>query len=219
MGDSTLGIGIMGGTFNPVHLGHLRAAEEVAESLKLRQVIFMPAAKPPHKTSGGLASFAHRWRMLELAVNGNPLFVLSDLEHQRPGKSYSVETLTQLSRQYSGDEELYFVLGLDAFLELPTWKSYRELFNLCHFVVMARPGFALESLDAMLKTQVGDSYFFDSQIQGYVHPNQYIVYYREITLLDISSSNIRNLLASRRSVRYLMPENVEHYIRQQGLYR
>jgi nicotinate-nucleotide adenylyltransferase len=209
----------MGGTFNPVHLGHLRAAEEVAESLQLKQVIFMPAAKPPHKSSAGLVSFDHRWRMLELAVNGNPLFLLSDLEHQRPGKSYSVETLTQLSSQYGADEELYFVLGIDAFLELPTWKNYRELFNLCHFVVVARPGFAPESLDEMLKTQVGDSYVFDSNIQGFVHPNKYVVYYREITLLDISSSDIRNLLAGSHSVRYLVPEKVEHYIRQQGLYR
>ena len=209
----------MGGTFNPVHLGHLRAAEEVAESLQLQQIIFMPAAKPPHKSAADLVSFDHRWRMLELAVNGNPLFVLSDLEHQRPGKSYSVETLTQLSSQYGGDEELYFVLGLDAFLELPSWKSYRELFKLCHFVAVARPGFAPESLDVMLKTQVDGGYFFDSEVQGYVHPNQYVVYYREITLLDISSSDIRNLLASSRSVRYLLPDKVEHYIRQQGLYR
>lgn len=218
-GDSTLGIGIMGGTFNPVHLGHLRAAEEVAESLQLKQVIFMPAAIPPHKSALGLVSFDHRYRMLELAVNGNPLFVLSDLEHQRPGKSYSVETLTQLSSQYGADDDLYFVLGIDAFLELPTWKNYRELFNLCNFVVVARPGFAPESLDSMLKSQIGDSYVFDSHIQGYVHPNQYVVYYREITLLDISSSDIRNLLASSHSVRYLVPEKVEHYIRQQGLYR
>jgi nicotinate-nucleotide adenylyltransferase len=209
----------MGGTFNPVHLGHLRAAEEVAESLQLKQVIFMPAAIPPHKSALGLVSFDHRYRMLELAVNGNPLFVLSDLEHQRPGKSYSVETLTQLSSQYGADDDLYFVLGIDAFLELPTWKNYRELFNLCNFVVVARPGFAPESLDSMLKSQIGDSYVFDSHIQGYVHPNQYVVYYREITLLDISSSDIRNLLASSHSVRYLVPEKVEHYIRQQGLYR
>jgi nicotinate-nucleotide adenylyltransferase len=209
----------MGGTFNPVHLGHLRAAEEVAESLELAQVIFMPAANPPHKSAVGLVSFDHRWRMLELAVRGSPLFALSDLEYQRPGKSYSVETLTQLSRQYGGDEELYFVLGLDAFVELPTWKSYRELFSLCHFVVVARPGFSPESLAEVLKTQVSDSYFFNSEVKGYVHPNQYIVYYKEITLLDISSSNIRNLLASGRSVRYLVPEKVEHYIRQQGLYQ
>jgi nicotinate-nucleotide adenylyltransferase len=193
--------------------------EEVAESLQLKQVIFMPAAKPPHKSAVGLVSFDHRWRMLELAVNGNPLFVMSDLEYQRPGKSYSVETVSQLSSQYGGAEELYFVLGLDAFLELPTWKNYRELFNLCHFVVVGRPGFVPESLHEMLKTQVEDSYFFDSHIQGYVHPNKYIVYYREITLLDISSSTIRSLLASGHSVRYLVPEKVEHYIRQQGLYR
>jgi len=178
----------MGGTFNPVHFGHLRAAEEVAESLQLKQLIFMPAAKPPHKSAVGLVSFDHRYRMLELAVSGNPLFVLSDLEHQRPGK-------------------------------LPTWKSYRELFKLCHFVVVARPGFAPESLDVMLKSQVDDGYFFDSEVQGYVHPNQYVVYYREITLLDISSSDIRNLLASSRSVRYLLPDKVEHYIRHQGLYK
>jgi nicotinate-nucleotide adenylyltransferase len=209
----------MGGTFNPVHIGHLRAAEEVAESLQLRQVIFMPSAKPPHKSTAGLVSFDHRWRMLELALHGNPLFVLSDLEHQRPGMSYSVETLAQLSSEYGEGEGLYFVLGLDAFLELPTWKSYRELFSLCHFVVVARPGFAPESLDVMLKTQVDDRYSFDSEVQGYVHPNRYVVFYREITLLDISSSNIRNLLASRSSVRYLLPDEVEHYIRQQGLYR
>ena len=219
MGDRTLGIGIVGGTFNPVHLGHLRAAEEVAESLQLGQVIFMPAAKPPHKSAAGLASFDHRWRMLELAISGNPRFVLSDLEHQRPGKSYSVETLTQLSGEYGGDEGLYFVLGLDAFLELPTWKSYRELFNLCHFIVVARPGFTPESLGEMLKTEIDDSYYFDPEVQGYVHPNRYVVYYREITLLDISSSNIRNLLANGCSVRYLLPDKVEHYIRQQGLYR
>jgi nicotinate-nucleotide adenylyltransferase len=214
-----LGVGIVGGTFNPVHFGHLRAAEEVAESLQLRQVIFMPAAKPPHKSAVGLVAFDHRWRMLELAISGNPLFVLSDLEHQRPGKSYSVETLSQMSSQYGGNEELYFVLGIDAFLELPTWKSYRELFNLCHFVVVARPGFVPESLDVMLKTQIDEGYSFDPEVQGYVHPSKYVVYYREITLLDISSSNIRNLLASRRSVRYLLPGEVEHYIHQKGLYK
>ena len=95
-----MGLGIMGGTFNPVHFGHLRAAEEVAESLRLAKVIFMPAAQPPHKSEMGLVPFSHRYRMLEVATAGNPLFKLSDLEHQRPGKSYSVETLTQLSTIY-----------------------------------------------------------------------------------------------------------------------
>ncbi|MGD8371258.1 MAG: nicotinate-nucleotide adenylyltransferase [Syntrophobacterales bacterium] len=212
-----MGIGIMGGTFNPVHLGHLRAAEEVAESLKLARVIFMPAAKPPHKSEGKIVPFNDRYRMLELALGGNPLFELSDLEHRRPGKSYSVETLTQLSSQLG--EELYFVVGLDAFLELPTWKSYRELFSLCHFVVVARPGYSPTSLDKMLQTQVSDKYSSDSQVQGFVHPSLYTVYYRDVTLLDISSSSIRDLLAKGCSVRYLLPEKVENYIHQRGLYR
>ena len=214
-----MAVGIMGGTFNPIHFGHLRAAEEVAESLQLGQVIFIPAAKPPHKSEVGLVSFDHRWHMLELATAGNPLFVLSDLEYQRPGISYSVETLTQLAKERGGGEELYFVLGLDAFLELPTWKSYRELFSLCHFVVVARPGFSPESLDAMLSTQVSASYSFDFKVQGYLHPSLHTVYYREVTLLDISSSTIRKLLAEQGTVRYLLPKKVEEYIQQQGLYQ
>jgi nicotinate-nucleotide adenylyltransferase len=209
----------MGGTFNPIHFGHLRAAEEVAESLRLEQMIFIPAAKPPHKSEVEVVSFDHRWHMMELAIEGNPLFVLSDLEYQRPGISYSVETLTQLSKERGGSEELYFVLGLDAFLELQTWKSYRELFSLCHFIVVARPGFSPESLDAMLTTQVSDRYSLDIQVQGYRHPSLHTVYYREVTLLDISSSAIRKLLAEGGTVRYLLPEKVEEYIQQQRLYQ
>ncbi len=215
---SHLGIGIMGGTFNPVHFGHLRAAEEVAQSLSLAQVIFMPAAQPPHKSPVGLAPFRHRYRMLELAMVGNPSFTLSDLENQRPGKSYSVETLTQQSTLYGKDEELYFVLGLDAFMELPTWKSYRQLFSLCHFVVVARPGYSATSLGTMLQDQVSDEYSFDQAVEGFIHPSHCTVYYREVTLLDISSSTIRQLLAKGRSVRYLVPDEVEAYIYQQGLY-
>ena len=213
-----MGVGIMGGTFNPVHFGHLRTAEEVAESLLLAQVIFMPAAQPPHKGDVGLVAFRHRYRMLELAVEDNPRFTLSDLEHQRPGKSYSVETLTQLATLYGRGEELYFVLGLDAFMELPTWKSYLELFSLCHFVVVARPGYSSTSLDAMLKTQVSDEYVFDRKVDAFIHPSLHTVYYREVTLLGISSSSIREKLARGRSVRYLLPERVEAYVYQQGLY-
>ena len=208
----------MGGTFNPVHFGHLRAAEEVAESLRLAQVIFMPAAQPPHKSEAGLVSFDHRYRMLELAVAGNPLFAISDLEHQRPGKSYSVETLSQLSTLHCKGEELHFVLGLDAFLELPTWKSYRELFSLCHFVVVARPGYSSKSLEAMLQNQVSHDYSYDDLSGAFIHPSRHTVYYRDVTLLGISSSTIRELLANGRSVRYLLPEQVKTYIYQQGLY-
>ena len=208
----------MGGTFNPVHFGHLRAAQEVAESLLLKQVIFMPAAQPPHKSELGLVAFNHRYHMLELAVAGNHLFALSDLEYQRPGKSYSVETLSQLSTLHCKGEELYFVLGLDAFLELPTWKSYRELFSLCHFVVVARPGYSSTTLEAMLQTRVSDEYSYDDQVGGFIHPTRHTVYYRDVTVLGISSSTIRDLLAKGRSVRYLVPDEVKTYICQQGLY-
>jgi nicotinate-nucleotide adenylyltransferase len=219
MEDRTLGYGILGGTFNPVHLGHLRAAEEVAESLQLERVIFMPAAHPPHKSEGKLIAFEHRWRMLELAVPDNPRFQLSDMEHRRPGKSYSVETLAQLSAKYGGGDQLYFLLGLDAFLELPTWKRYRELLSLTHFVVVARPGYSSQSLDRMLQTKVSDRYAFDDEDQAFVHPERYTVYYREVTLLDISSSRIRKLLARGCSARYLLPEKVELYINEKGLYK
>ena len=207
----------MGGTFDPVHLGHLRAAEEVSELMRLERVIFIPAAKPPHKGEEGIVDFNHRWRMLELAVAGNPRFELSDLEYNRPGKSYSVETLSLLTDKIS--EKVYFIVGLDAFLELPTWKSYRELFSLCHFVVVARPGYSTETLHTMLRARVSEGYVFDPKERGFIHPQHYTVYYREITLLDISSSRIRKSLAKGQSVRYLLPKEVEAYIRRQGIYQ
>ena len=210
--------GILGGTFDPIHFGHLRAAEEVADAFGLSTVLFIPAAKPPHKEEQELTSFAHRWRMLELALAGNPRFVLSDLEHRRPGKSYSVETLTQLLSQYGEDSLLYFIVGLDAFLALPTWHRYRDLFSLCHFVCVARPGYSLTDLDRMLQTSVSELYRFDEQIQGFVHPEQRPVYVRQVTLMDISSSKIRDFVGRGSSVRYLLPVEVEAYIHEQGLY-
>jgi len=210
--------GILGGTFDPVHFGHLRAAEEVAEAFELSSVIFIPAAKPPHKEERELTPFNHRWRMLELALASNPRFVLSDVEHRRPGKSYSVETLTQLLSDYGFDAHLYFILGFDAFLALPTWHRYRDLFSLCHFVVVARPGYFLAELDRMLHTSVSELYRFDEQMQEFVHPGHRPVHVRQVTLMDISSSKIRELLVRGRSVTYLLPVGVEAYIREQGLY-
>jgi len=210
--------GILGGTFDPVHFGHLRAAEEVADAFDLSTVMFIPAAKPPHKEGRELTSFAHRWRMLELALVGNPRFALSDLENRRPGKSYSVETLTQLLSQLGRDALLYFIVGLDAFLALPTWHRYRDLFSLCHFVVVARPGYSLAQLDDMLHRAVSECYSFDEQVSGFVHPQHRTVYVRQVTLMDISSSKIREYVSRGRSVRYLLPVEVQAYIHEQGLY-
>jgi nicotinate-nucleotide adenylyltransferase len=210
--------GILGGTFDPVHFGHLRAAEEVAEGFDLSTVMFIPAAKPPHKQEGELTSFTHRWRMLELALAGNPRFSLSDLENRRPGKSYSVETLTQLLPQLGRDALVYFIVGLDAFLALPTWHRYRDLFSLCHFVVVARPGYSLAELDDMLHTAVSVYYRFNDHVSGFVHPEHRTVYIRQVTLMDISSSKIREHISRGRSVRYLLPVEVEAYIQTQRLY-
>jgi nicotinate-nucleotide adenylyltransferase len=210
--------GILGGTFDPVHFGHLRAAEEVADAFDLSTVMFIPAAKPPHKEERELTSFSHRWRMLELAVAGNPRFALSDVENRRPGKSYSVETLTQLLSQLGQEALLYFIVGLDAFLALPTWHRYRDLFSLCHFVVVARPGYSLAELDDMLRTAVSEGYRFDEHVPGFIHPERRTVYVRQVTLLDISSSKIREYVSRGRSVRYLLPVEVESYIHEQELY-
>jgi nicotinate-nucleotide adenylyltransferase len=210
--------GILGGTFDPVHFGHLRAAEEVADAFDLSTVMFIPAAKPPHKEERELTSFTHRWRMLELALAGNPRFALSDIENRRPGKSYSVETLTQLLSQLRQDACIYFIVGLDAFLALPTWHRYRELFALCHFVVVARPGYSLAKLDAMLHTAVSERYRYDEGVPGFAHPEHRTVYVRQVTLMDISSSKIREYVSRGRSVRYLLPAEVEAYIYEQGLY-
>ncbi|HYA01741.1 MAG TPA: nicotinate-nucleotide adenylyltransferase [Syntrophobacteria bacterium] len=210
--------GILGGTFDPVHFGHLRAAEEVADSLNLSTVIFMPAAKPPHKKEHELTPFAHRWRMLELALAGNSRFVLSDLEYRRPGESYSVETLAQLLSQYGRDALLYFIVGLDAFVTLPTWHRYRDLFSLCQLVVVARPGHSPAELDEVLHAFVSERYRFDQEMLAFVHPEHRPVYVRQVTLMDISSSRIREDVAGGRSVRYLLPVQVEDYIREQRLY-
>jgi len=210
--------GILGGTFDPVHFGHLRAAEEVADAFDLSTVMFIPAAKPPHKEERELTSFTHRWRMLELALVGNPRFALSDLENRRLGKSYSVETLTQLISQLGQDALLYFILGLDAFLALPTWHRYRDLFSLCHFVVVERPGYSRAQLDDMLHTAVSEGYSFDEQVSGFVHPEHRTVYVHQVTLMDISSSKIREYVFRGRSVRYLLPVEVQAYMHEQGLY-
>ncbi|MBW1979589.1 MAG: nicotinate-nucleotide adenylyltransferase [Deltaproteobacteria bacterium] len=210
--------GILGGTFNPVHFGHLRAAEEVAESLQLAEVVFMPAANPPHKDLHCLVSFSHRYAMLELAVAENPFFTLSDLERQLSGKSYSVETLTWLASHSPEEELLYFIVGLDAFLDLPSWRKYRQLFTLAHFVVVARPGYSHEQLESMLTAQISSDFVYDDHEGKFSHPHYLPVYYRQVTLMDISSSKIRQLLASGRSVRYLIPAAVEAYIYQHALY-
>lgn len=212
-------IGLFGGTFNPVHFGHLRPAEEIGESLGLEKVIFIPSSCPPHKERGGILPGSLRAEMVRLAIAGNPRFSLSEVELNRPGKSYSVETITHFRREIGPGAELYFILGLDAFREVNTWKEYPALFSLCHFVVMTRPGFEKKFEPAHLPIEIASDFCYDGLAVGYRNKSGFFVFPREITALEISSTMVRNLLCQGRSVRYLLPPEVEDFIRRNHLYQ
>jgi nicotinate-nucleotide adenylyltransferase len=149
-------IGIFGGTFDPIHFGHLRLAEEMTEGIGLSRVVFIPAGQPPHRGAPRTAA-AHRLEMVRRAVSGNPRFAVDAREVQSPRPSYTVDTLTTLRAELGDEQPLWLLLGADAFLELPTWHAWRRLFELAHIAVAARPGAQLMASDAMpevLKNEV-----------------------------------------------------------------
>ncbi len=211
-------IGILGGTFNPIHLAHLRIAEEVRDACALDQVLFIPAAQPPHKSVAEEVSFAHRLAMVELAVADNRHFRVSDLENRRPGKSYSVHTLEILHRESPGDE-FFFIVGMDSFRDITSWKEYRRLFELTHIVVAARPGSPGGDPLALLPVAIRADFCYDVAAKTLRHRSGTSVIFLEETRLDISSTTIRRLVAEGRSVRYLVPAAVEDYIARHGFYR
>ena len=208
-------IGILGGTFNPIHFGHLRAAEEVRERLNLERVMFIPCGIPPHRPMDELVSFPHRYQMVNLAIADNPHFYVSKIEGIRDGKSYTVDTL-KLLLQKETDAEFYFILGLDAFLGIDTWKSPQTLFELAHFVVLPRKTLSKEQIMPIL-----DNFFSDVKTEenSFFLPSGKIIHYCPITLLNISASQIRRLVRENKSIRYLVPEVVAEYIQRFGFYR
>lgn len=209
-------VGILGGTFDPVHLGHLRLAEEVGEEFGLEKVYLIPAASPPHKGGKEITAFHHREAMARMAVEGSCLLVVSDLEGRRHGRSFSIETLKEVHLLYPTDLELFFILGTDAFLEIETWKEYRHLFDYAHFVVVTRPGIPAESTAAHLAS-LGIAFRKETE-RRYGGPSGNKVFFTDTTLLDISSTRIREKVAEGKSIRYLVPENVRCYILNNGLY-
>lgn len=212
-------IGLFGGTFNPIHFGHLRSAEEIYEILALQKVIFIPVADPPHKTKGNIAPAPWRARMVKLAIADNPRFSLSLEELRRKGKSYSVETISHFRRQFGQRVQLYFILGLDAFLEINTWKDYPTLFRLCNFVIMTRPGFQKIFSPDHLPVELKNCFCYDKKQRGFIHESGFGVFPREITGMDISSTMIREKIAKGQSIRYLLPAGVEDYIYRHKLYQ
>jgi len=214
-------IGILGGTFNPIHYGHLAAAEEVLGRLKLDHVLFVPSFLPPHKQDEVIPSAAQRQEMVALAIAGNPHFTLSDIEVKREGMSYSVDTVAELLHLHPA-AELYFITGLDSFLEIQTWKEWERLLSLCSFVVLSRPGYSftgLTSIDFMHKAAEKLHSLDRKELARVVlETSRGTVYLEQIPLYDISSTDIRQRVRQGRTIKYLLPERVETYIIKNKLY-
>jgi len=210
-------LGILGGTFNPIHLGHLRIAEEVRDRLGLDQVLFMPAATPPHKPLVGDLPFAERLAMVRLAVADHPRFSVTDLENRRSGPSYSVDTLRELKLEHPADE-LFFIIGSDSFLEIGLWHRYAEIFPQCHLAVVERPGCGIQNLAAVLPPAVAGEFNHDTATNCLTHRSGTQIRYLPGIPLAISSSAIRELAASGHSLRYLAPEPVIGYITTKRIY-
>jgi nicotinate-nucleotide adenylyltransferase len=209
-------IGIFGGTFNPIHYAHLRIAEEIREAFSLTQVVFVPASSPPHKPLADDLAFADRLRMVSLAVADNPFFVVSDLESRREGKSYSIDTINTFRELHPG-AELFFIMGSDSFAELSSWRRYTEIFASCNIVTITRPGTAIRLLEE-IPAALAHEFCYDEAQQRLAHCSGHSVYSIEGTQLDISSTAIRSRIKQGKSITYLLPATVEHYITQQRLY-
>lgn len=210
-------VAILGGTFNPIHHAHLRIAEEIRDSFALDQVIFIPAASPPHKPMEGEIPFEVRCQMVRLATADNPSFVVSDMEGRRPGKSYSIDTLRELRRERPGDE-FFFVVGSDSFLDFGSWHEYEAIFSTCNIIAVERPGAVIRELAAALPVAVAPQFCYHAAEKRLAHRSGYSVYYLAGIPLDISSSAIRRLARLGRSIRYLVPEPVARYITEQRIY-
>ena len=215
MGGS-LRLGILGGTFDPVHLGHLRMAEEIGEELDLEKVYMIPASRPPHKGRQSITSFHHRLEMIRLATKNAPGIEPMDIEGHRRGLSYSIETLREFHRLFGPNLKLYFLLGSDAFLEIGTWKEYESLFDYSNFVVLERPGIGKGALEHFLR-HLG---LKKEEGKGrYVFPSGNHLICSKGTHMQISSTAIREAVAKGRSIRFLVPESVGRYKEEKGLYR
>ncbi len=211
--------GLFGGTFDPVHLGHLRAAEEIRENLSLDKVYFIPAALAPHKKNANATPHSHRLEMLKLAVADNPHFDICDYELKKATPSYTIETLRYLKKT-NPDSEYYFIVGNELFREIDTWKEWRELFRLSNFAVITRPGYS-EPDGEKLPLALGNDFSYHKKEENvifYKDNNSSLIAFSRIMGLEISSTEIRRCVKSGRSIKYLVPASVEEYILRHGIY-
>lgn len=216
---STAPIGVLGGTFDPVHYGHLRLAEEMGEALRLEEVRLLPSGTPPHR-SVPEAPAEHRLAMARLATAANARFRVDEREVRRAGPGYMFDTLSELRAEAGATRPLALLLGADAFLEFATWHRWHELFNLAHVVVAHRPGFPVERWAERMPQPLAREYSarrMQQPLAIHLSPAGGIVVV-PFTALDISATAIRDMLRAGKSARYLLPEAVLDYIRSHRLY-
>lgn len=222
-------IGLFGGTFNPIHNGHLKAVEEVQKGFSLDEIYLIPSALPPHKEQKNLADAKNRMEMIRLAVASCPALmksvIVSDVELKRSGLSYTIDTVCHFKSISPKNSRLYLILGLDAFLEIDTWKFYMDIFTLASFIIIPRPGtgssdnsIVLKSVENYLKKSISHGYNYSFSQSCCMHPDKQPVFFFDINPIDISSTKIRKLINQGISVKSLVPEKVEEFIKTKGLY-
>lgn len=203
-------IAIFGGTFNPIHYGHLIVAEEIRSKYNLDKVVFVPCHLPPHKDPTDLVDAQKRLIMVHLAVVGNPCFEVSNFEIERGGRSYSIDTVRHFSKIYGEETQLYFIVGADVLMELSTWKNIDHLLKLSKFIAVPRPGYDTGKIfDYKIlgfSTRVLDSDLMENIIV------------ENVSTSDVSSTDVRQKVREWKSIKYLVPENVEQFIHNQKLY-
>lgn len=209
MSEETLSIGIMGGTFNPIHHGHLVTAEEALVQFNLNKVVFIPAWHAPHKDNREILAAEERYLMTVIATASNPDFSVSRLEIDRKGSSYTIETLRELQKTYGAKIKIFFITGADAILEILTWKDTDQLYELCSFIAATRPGYCLEKFKKL-------HLFPENENQNNRKPE---IFFMEIPALAISSTDIRQRIKEERPIQYLVPEGVANYISKYGFYQ
>lgn len=198
-------LGIMGGTFDPVHYGHLVIAECAHYEFYLEKVVFVPSGRPAHKMSHVITGAEHRYRMVEMAVAGNPKFDISREEINRAGPSYAVDTLKNFQKLYGSETELFFITGADAIVEILTWKRVDEVMGMCSFVAATRPGYSLPQLNSAIRALPPD---FQKKIFTF-----------EIPGIAVSSTEIRQRMQAGQPIKYLLPDAVEQYIFEHEIYK
>ena len=212
-------VGIFGGTFDPIHYGHLRVAEEIVETVGLQKMYFVPAGMPRLRHSP-VASSQHRVEIVRLAIQKNPDFVLDEREIYRDGVSYSIDTVREFKQEFGEEVRLCFILGADAFIKLPEWNNWKELFNLCHFIVSTRPGYTFTLIKELLSKELREecSQRWVSNTETLKKETSGLIFIASTTMLDISATSIRAHIAVGRNVRHLVPSVTVNYISKNKLY-